>query len=443
MIMVTNDSTQRQMNKIHLTEYGHPHSQIGLDSTLSEDVAVEVDEEEIDEQQKLLLTRVNQRRERCIRFSQGILALLGILCIPVILLFHALKNDTNYHTMHNDDNKRNHDLTFHVPKVYTLPNSTVDIVENVEMTPWLSYILERDNVTTYRCYTQTDAVAESSLPPCPCASPLTPQARTTRKWHTVVQRNRREVEAALAAQMAYENDSASKSATTVNPYWDVIFLGDSITEHWVGTDLGELEPEWEDNVRVFQELFNKSHGAPLQGLALGIGGDRTGHLLERIMREELAEPDGSPTPLNPAFWWLLIGTNDSSDSCNADAILMGNIFIVELLLQRYPDSTIVINSLLPRGSQPMDTNFGNELFSPVNHQLEEYAANHTRVLFFNATDLFLAPHNDSRLYVNETRLGDLLHPNGEGSQCWGEAIVDQIESWRTTGVVPNHPAAPP
>jgi lysophospholipase L1-like esterase len=53
---------------------------------------------------------------------------------------------------------------------------------------------------------------------------------------------------------------------------DVVFLGDSITEHWVGTELGEPDPDEEGNAKVFRELF--MGGGKVRGLALGIAGDR-------------------------------------------------------------------------------------------------------------------------------------------------------------------------
>jgi hypothetical protein len=53
---------------------------------------------------------------------------------------------------------------------------------------------------------------------------------------------------------------------------DVIFLGDSITEHWLGTELGEEDPSEQDNAKVFQDIF--INGNSIRGLALGIAGDR-------------------------------------------------------------------------------------------------------------------------------------------------------------------------
>ena len=57
------------------------------------------------------------------------------------------------------------------------------------------------------------------------------------------------------------------------PY-DVVLLGDSITEHWIGADLGTYLDHWAPINDVFEAHFNKEAGGMVDGLALGIGGDR-------------------------------------------------------------------------------------------------------------------------------------------------------------------------
>jgi hypothetical protein len=52
----------------------------------------------------------------------------------------------------------------------------------------------------------------------------------------------------------------------------VVFLGDSITEHFLGTELGKADPNETGNAAVFQEIFGNVQKFP--GLALGIAGDR-------------------------------------------------------------------------------------------------------------------------------------------------------------------------
>jgi hypothetical protein len=55
---------------------------------------------------------------------------------------------------------------------------------------------------------------------------------------------------------------------------DVVLLGDSITEHWLGTSLAVPSPKRRENAEAFRDLFTKKGGGRVEGLALGIAGDR-------------------------------------------------------------------------------------------------------------------------------------------------------------------------
>jgi hypothetical protein len=55
--------------------------------------------------------------------------------------------------------------------------------------------------------------------------------------------------------------------------YDVAFFGDSITEHWAGTDLNYESKPWREVSKVFRDHFTKQGGGKVDGFALGIGGD--------------------------------------------------------------------------------------------------------------------------------------------------------------------------
>ena len=140
-----------------------------------------------------------------------------------------------------------------------------------------------------------------------------------------------------------------------------------------------------------------------------------------------------PAALNPKVWWLLIGTNNlGSDNCNGDAITVGNIRIVEEIRKHYPKTPIVINSQLPRGREELlHHNKMWNVLRAVNTHLECYAGTHDNLHFFNATNLFIynATSEDfgTEYYINETLMHDYIHPSGEGSKIWGQAIVDELQ----------------
>ena len=158
-----------------------------------------------------------------------------------------------------------------------------------------------------------------------------------------------------------------------------------------------------------------------QSVALGIAGDRISNLLYRLGNGE------GPKSFHPKVWWVLIGTNDLQDNCNADAIVVGNFRIVEEIRRYHPGAIIVINSILPRNENPDDLWASPTwpIIRDINLKLQCYANTVRGVEFFNATDVFLA-HRKGKEVVNMNFMKDAVHPNAEGSRLWGEAIVDRV-----------------
>lgn len=60
--------------------------------------------------------------------------------------------------------------------------------------------------------------------------------------------------------------------STTSTKLNVVMIGDSITERWQGTGMARLK--FPDFIPVYQDLFQSNNDASIQGLALGISGDR-------------------------------------------------------------------------------------------------------------------------------------------------------------------------
>lgn len=218
-------------------------------------------------------------------------------------------------------------------------------------------------------------------------------------------------------QTAYKHNQQLIENVTTTPL-DVVLMGDSITEHWMGVSLGVPSQTYQHNERVFHKLFDKENDeyAELQGLALGISGDRCPQLLYRVLNGNMTLP--------AHVYWMLIGTNDYiSSHCNTDSIVAGNIKIVHELQKKSPDTTIVINSLLPVGSSKGV--FYREDYLAMNQRLECFAQQTDGVEFFNATRFFIKDGVDGN-FLDMKMLPDGLHPQVPGSRVWGQAIVDRV-----------------
>ncbi len=195
---------------------------------------------------------------------------------------------------------------------------------------------------------------------------------------------------------------------------DVVFYGDSIIEEWHGRWMGTDMSSKQQIHSVFHKYFDpdsdlfhnqtlntlekyssslSNHKTnnnddddgddpnieKLHGLALGIAGDKTNNLLWRIQHGgEL------PQELQPKVFWLLIGTNDLTDNCSEDIVILGILAIVQELRRQRPDSIIVINGLLPRtdwkdgrliGKEQHNTSDDYEKQDNVNSVIENYKDN--------------------------------------------------------------------
>ena len=124
-----------------------------------------------------------------------------------------------------------------------------------------------------------------------------------------------------ALDRAEEITRAVKSAAYV-----VLFFGDSLTEHWDST-------VWAQSL------------APRGALNAGVGGDRTDHLLWRLMNGNL---EGLP----PKAVVLLIGTNDLGFGRSPELAADGIRANLETLRHHLPETSILLLGLLPREESP-------------------------------------------------------------------------------------------
>lgn len=245
-----------------------------------------------------------------------------------------------------------------------------------------------------------------------CIDPVASLARGGDPWEKALKLN---------------TELANNYTASSNPL-DVVMYGDSITEMWNGRQMGRHGAAWETNLNVFQQLFQKKQGAKVEGLALGIAGDRTYNLLYRLQHGEL------PPALDPKVWWLFIGHNNAgkeAESCSADSIAAGNMRIVEEIRKHSPQTPIVINSILPCGQEELVHHSPRwAILQTVNTHLKCYADSLENVYFFNATKLFVyngrTEEYGQGVYVNKTLMNDYVHHTGYGAMVWGSAIVEKV-----------------
>ena len=179
--------------------------------------------------------------------------------------------------------------------------------------------------------------------------------------------------------------------------FDLVFIGDSITDGWRTRG---------------REVWDKFY-APRQALNLGIGGDRTQHVLWRIEHGEL-------DVLQPKAVVLMIGTNntgkekDGSPRNSTAEVIEGVTAIVKSIRTKLPQSKLLLLAVFPRGT----------VDAPQRAQIKEINTaiagldDGKMIKFLDIGKVFLADDGS----IPKTIMPDLLHPNEQGYQRWADAM---------------------
>jgi len=204
-------------------------------------------------------------------------------------------------------------------------------------------------------------------------SAIEPRPRTESWWqdrHTLL--NQRAAEAGKSAE--------------------VIFIGDSITQGWEG-----------EGKEVWTYYY-----APRNAVNLGIGGDRTQHVLWRLQ-------NGNLEGLNPKAAVVMIGTNNSNGEDNSvSQIADGIAAIVRELQTRLPNTKILLVAIFPRSENP--TAHRGKVLS-VN-QVIRNLADDSQVLWVDFGHKFL----DAQGLIPTDLMPDYLHLSPKGYELWAKSI---------------------
>ena len=182
--------------------------------------------------------------------------------------------------------------------------------------------------------------------------------------------------------------------------FDVVMLGDSITEGWS---------------RAGKSVWDNAF-ADVRMLNLGFAGDRTENLLWRLTHNEMPRSA-------PKLVIVMIGTNNTGHRMDSpQAIAAGVSENLKQIRQTAPHTPVVLFAIFPRGATPNDPmRINNE---QANQLLIEVAARHNAE-FININEAFLT---DSGMLPREY-MPDLLHPKEQGYAIWARYITPFIDRY--------------
>lgn len=181
--------------------------------------------------------------------------------------------------------------------------------------------------------------------------------------------------------------------------FDLVMIGDSITHRWQRQDNGyplEDEPAYA-KLKRGRRVLN-----------LGYSGDRTSDLLWRLEHGEL---DGYRAKVIS----LMIGANNTPDPKEETA--KGIRKILDLILLKHPESTVLLNAILPIGSKGSAKPARR---SEVNALIRGFADGQ-RVRWVDFSEEMPDPDGSNR-----SRFEDGVHPNGAGYEIWLKALLREL-----------------
>jgi beta-glucosidase len=175
---------------------------------------------------------------------------------------------------------------------------------------------------------------------------------------------------------------------------DLLFLGDSITQGWAGN-------------AIWKKHYGHRHAANM-----GIGGDRTEHVLWRI-------DHGNLEGISPKVAVLMIGTNNSNgNEYTGEQIGDGIVAIVQRLRKKLPETKILLLAIFPRGENPNPQRQKNAEASERASRL----ADNKHVFYLDIGEKFL----DGQGHLAKEIMPDFLHLSPAGYQIWAESIEGKL-----------------
>eukprot|EP00123_Amoebidium_parasiticum_P014130 comp22349_c0_seq1/m.33259 comp22349_c0_seq1/g.33259 ORF comp22349_c0_seq1/g.33259 comp22349_c0_seq1/m.33259 type:complete len:219 (-) comp22349_c0_seq1:285-941(-) len=177
----------------------------------------------------------------------------------------------------------------------------------------------------------------------------------------------------------------------------VVLVGDSLVQRWADF------PSW-------QQYFGDA-------LNLGIGGDRTEHVLWRLQ-------NGSLEPTQPKVVVIMAGTNNHGDS--AEDVAAGISAIADYIRGEKPDAHVIIMALFPRGRKPNPLRGKRDT---INALLKARyppgpSVGDTKVHVLDIGAQYLLA--DGR--ISETVMPDYLHLNNEAYVAWAGHLRPLVDT---------------
>lgn len=180
--------------------------------------------------------------------------------------------------------------------------------------------------------------------------------------------------------------------------YDLVFLGDSITHSWE-----------RDGKEIWKQYYE-----PRKALNLGIGGDRTEHIIWRLQNGNLGN-------IQPKVLVLMIGTNNTGHKLqDPTEVAVGIEKILDILGEKLPETKIVLLAIFPRGENAEDKQRLNN--DAINKLISSFHDGE-KIHYLDIGNVFLEPDGT----LSKEIMPDLLHLSPKGYQLWASALEAKLK----------------
>ena len=177
---------------------------------------------------------------------------------------------------------------------------------------------------------------------------------------------------------------------------DLVFIGDSITQGWEGR-----------GKNVWKKYYGKRNA-----VNLGIGGDRTQHVIWRL-------DHGNLKGITPKVAVIMIGTNNAGSNSPKE-ISDGVAAIVKQIRTKSPKTKILLLATFPRGK---DVNDRRRKVNEASNKICQKLSDGKFVQYVDIGQNFL----DKEGGLSRKIMPDLLHLSQDGYEIWAKSIEPNLE----------------
>jgi beta-glucosidase len=190
------------------------------------------------------------------------------------------------------------------------------------------------------------------------------------------------------------------------PHKDLLFIGDSITDHWSYPGYGKYQGGL--------TTWNKRY----QGIATNFGviGDNTQNVLWRLTEGKALEG------YTPKHIILLIGVNNLLQKNTPKDTAAGIKAITGYLRKTLPDSKVLMLGIFP--CSEFSTEPIREKIRAVN-MMSKNLADNKNVYFADIGNVFLEKDGS----ISSAVMSDFLHPSPKGYEMWADAMEPYLKAF--------------